>query len=61
MSNLEVRAQKREDGEKRHGSPRARGEPVTEVTMQPRPTQASFRAGLGCSQGLVLETPEKAL
>lgn len=40
---------------------RARSEPVTEVTMQPRPRQASFRGGLGCSQALVLETPEQAL
>ena len=41
--------------------PRAHGDPVTEVTMQPRPRQAWFRGGLGCFQGLVLETPKQAL
>lgn len=38
--------------------PGAHGEPVMEVIMQPRPGQASFRGGLGCFQGLVLETPK---
>ena len=54
-STLEVRRERAVRRGVAH--PGAHSEPVMEVIMQPRPGQASFRGGLGCFQGLVLETP----